>query len=105
MNPRQLHIELLSLREKKEELLALQRLLLNPDFKRVILDGYLGKHPIALTMSKGQLGLEPSISKDIDRQLDSVALFNMYLNQQRNALDTIDEQIMETEELRDNNPG
>lgn len=105
MNTQALHQEVLDLRKKKEELASLERLLLNADFRRFILEGYLSKHPLNLVKSKGQLGIEPQVTMDIERQLDAVALFDMYLNHQRNLLDTIDHRIMEAEELRDNNPG
>ena len=105
MNPKLLHQEVLELRQKKEELVSLEKLLLNADFRKFILGGYLQTHALSLVMSKGQLGIEPQQLRDIDRQLDAVALFDMYLTQQRNLLESIDEKIMEAEDLRDNNPG
>lgn len=92
---------ILDLRKDKEMLLALERLLINPDFKKVILDGFLVKHPLALVQSKGVIPLDAEVAKGIDRQLDCVALFKLYLSNQEARIKDIDIKINEAEILRD----
>lgn len=89
------------LREQKAILQSLERLMVNADFKKVILDDFLSKHPLELVLRKGQLNLDPQINQDIDRQLECVALFKMYLDKRIDELDSIDTRILEAEHLRD----
>lgn len=93
--------EIHDLKEDKKMLQSLERLLLNPDFKKVIMDGYLVKHPLALIQGKGRLLLDPQTNQDIDRQLDAVALFRMYLENQSARIADIDIKIVEAETLRE----
>lgn len=89
------------LREQKAVLQSLERLIVNSDFKKVILDDFLSKHPLELVLRKGQLNLDPQLNQDIDRQLECVALFKMYLDKRIDELDSIDTRILEAEHLRD----
>lgn len=97
---RQIDREILDLKEEKQLLMSLERLMLNADFKKVILEGYLKKHPLQLLKGKGVLGLNPQTNEDIDRQLDSVALFDMYLNSKCLEIADIDYKIDQAETLR-----
>lgn len=72
--------EILDLRQRKDMLIAFERLQHNSDFKKVINEFYLCKHPLELVALKGQTPLDPTLNTSIDRQLDAVALFGMYLN-------------------------
>lgn len=89
------------LKEEKKILQSLDRLLYNADFKKVIMDDFLTKHPLALVLSKGQLPLDPKTNQDIDRQLDCVALFKLYLDQRISRIADIDLLISDAETLRD----
>ena len=89
------------LKEEKKLLQSLERLLYNSDFKKVIMDDFLTKHPLTLVLSKGQLLLDPQTNKDIDRQLDSVALFKLYLDKRISRIADIDLLISDAETLRD----
>ena len=89
------------LREEKKVLLSLERLMTNADFKRVIMDDYLTKHPLDLVNRKGVLKLDPQTNQDIDRQLDCVALFKMYLDNRISEIADIDIRINQAETLRD----
>lgn len=97
----QLDREIFNLKEEKKTLVSLERLLINPDFKRVIEDDFLSKHPLDLIMSKGRLSLDPEYERDIDRQLECVALFKMYLQNKASRIADIDLAISEAETLRD----
>lgn len=93
--------DIYDLKEDKKVLLSLERLMTNADFKRVILDDYLTKHPLNLVHRKGVLKLDPQTNQDIDRQLDCVALFKMYLDQRISEIADIDIKIHQAETLRD----
>lgn len=93
--------DIYDLKEEKKVLLSLERLMTNADFKRVILDDYLTKHPLNLVQSKGVLKLDPQTNQDIDRQLDCVALFKMYLDNRISEIADIDIRIDQAETLRD----
>lgn len=93
--------DILNLRKEKEVLHSLEKLLINSDFKKVILDEFFTKHPIDLLQGKGVLNLDPQTNLDIDRQLECVALFKMYLDNQISKLADIDYRIAEAETLRD----
>lgn len=97
----QLDREIFNLKEEKKTLVSLERLLINPDFKRVIEEDFLSKHPLDLVMSKGRLSLDPEYERDIDRQLECVALFKMYLQNKASRIADIDLAISEAETLRD----
>ena len=89
------------LKEEKKLLQSLDRLLYNSDFKKVIMDDFLTKHPLTLVLSKGQLPLDPKTNQGIDRQLDCVALFKLYLDQRISRIADIDLLISDAETLRD----
>lgn len=89
------------LKEDKKVLQSLERLMTNSDFKRVILNDFLVKHPLSLVMSKGRLNLEDETKHNIERQLDCIALFKMYLDTRVSEIADIDMKIIEAETLRD----
>ena len=93
--------DIYDLKEAKKVLLSLERLMTNADFKRVILDDYLTKQPLNLVHSKGVLKLDPQTNQDIDRQLDCIALFKMYLDNRISEIADIDIKIHQAETLRD----
>lgn len=99
MNP--LDKDIYELNQDKKRLQSLERLLTNPDFKLAIMDDFLVRHSLKLVKSKGKLGIDPQTNLDIDRQLDSVALFGMWLDRRISDLQSIDKEIMEAEALRD----
>lgn len=65
------------------------------------MDDYLTKHPLTLVLSKGRLLLSPQTNEDINRQLDSVALFKLYLDNRISRIADIDLLISDAETLRD----
>ena len=89
------------LKEDKRVLQSLERLLYNADFKKVIMDDFLTKHPLNLIQGKGRLNLDLQTNQDIDRQLDCVALFKMYLDNRIAEIADIDIKINNAETLRD----
>ena len=93
--------EIFDLRKRKEMLVAFERLMLNSDFQKVIKEYYLYKHPLDLVKLKGQVPLEESLNLSIDRQLDAVALFGMYLDNLSFELPDIDLKIEEAMTRRD----
>ena len=93
--------EILDLRKRKEMLVAFERLMINSDFQKVIKEYYLCKYPLALVKLKGQVPLEESLNLSIDRQLDAVALFGMYLDNLSFELPDIDLKIEEAMTRRD----
>ena len=93
--------DIIKLRKDKDVLMSLDRLMVNPDFKKVIMKDFLVDHPLALIEGKGVLKLDPQTNQDIDRQLDCVALFRMYLNSQVSSIADIDLHISSAETLRD----
>lgn len=97
----QLDKDIYELKEERKVLLSLERLLLNQDFKKVILEDFLTKHPLILIQGKGKLNLDPQQDQDINRQLDCVALFKMYLDSKISEIADIDIKISNAETLRD----
>lgn len=93
--------DIYKLKEEKKVLVALDKLLYNSDFKKVIMDDFLTNHPLELIQGKGRLSLDPQTNLDIDRQLDCVALFKMYLDQRIAKIADIDLLISNAETLRD----
>ncbi|WAW11651.1 hypothetical protein nACB1_007 [Acinetobacter phage nACB1] len=93
--------EILDLRKRKEMLVSLERLMINSDFKKVINEYYLSKHPLDLIKLKGQLPLDPTLNLSIDRQLDAIALFGLYLDNAMFELPDIDLKIEEAITRRD----
>src|SRR5574343_82798 len=93
--------EIFDLRKRKEMLVDFERLMINSDFQKVIKDYYLRKHPLDLVKLKGQVHLEESLNLSIDRQLDAVALFGMYLDNLSFELPDIDLKIEEAMTRRD----
>ena len=93
--------EILGLRKRKEMLVAFERLMINSDFQKVIKEYYLCKHPLDLEKLKGQVPLEESLNLSVDRQLDAVALFGMYLDNLSFELPDIDLKIEEAMTRRD----
>ncbi len=101
MRMNKLDQDIQDLKVEKQLLESLNRLLNNSDFKRVIMDDFLSKHPLRLIQGKGVLKLDPQINQDIDRQLDGVALFKMYLDQLTSGIADIDYRISDAETLRE----
>ena len=97
----QLDKDIYELKEEKKVLQSLERLLHNSDFKKVIMDDFLTKHPLRLIQGKGVLNLDPQLNQDIDRQLDCVALFKMHLDQLTSRIADIDYRISDAETLRE----
>lgn len=101
MRMNKLDQDIQDLKVEKQLLESLNRLLNNSDFKRVIMDDFLTKYPLRLIQGKGVLKLDPQINQDIDRQLDGVALFKMYLDQLTSGIADIDYRISDAETLRE----
>lgn len=93
--------DIYDLKEDRKMLVALERLMHSSDFKKVIMDDFLTKHPLKLIQGKGRLSLDQQLNQDIDRQLDCVALFKMYLDQRISEIADIDIRISNAETLRD----
>lgn len=93
--------QIVHLRARKDMLIALDRLTMNADFQKVIHEYYLKQHPLELVMLKGQTPLDPTLNASIDRQLDAVALFRMYLANTLDELPDIDLKLNEAIALRD----
>lgn len=94
--------DILELQRRKSMLDALDRLQHNADFKKVIFEGYLREHPLELLKAKGVLKLDQEINQDINKQLDSVAMFGMYLENCLREIPDIDLRIQESEDARNN---
>lgn len=97
----QLDQDVHDLKERKKMLMSLERLMQNQDFRLVILKNFLNEHPLKLVYSKGRIPLDPQVALNIDRQLDCVAMFKLYLESTLEELSNIDFKIMEAEQLRD----
>lgn len=93
--------EIFDLRKRKDMLVCFERLSINPDFQKVIKEYYLSKHALDLVHQKGQLPLDPNLNLSIDRQLDAIALFGLYLDNLAFELPDIDLKIEEAMTRRD----
>jgi hypothetical protein len=71
----------LSLEQAKEVVavgLALQRLYTNPDFLKVIADGYFKDEALRLVYLKGDNVLDTEALKDVDNQIIAIGLLRAY---------------------------
>lgn len=93
--------EVVHLLKKQDILKSLSNLMTNQDFKKVFLDYYLKEYPTELVMLRNNLNLTKEEEVTITRQMDSVALFKNFLDNQLVEVDSIATQIAETIHLRD----
>jgi hypothetical protein len=79
-----IQIEYENARKMVEDYEALKRLKLNPDFKRIIMDGYLKSEAIRLVYLKGDTSMYYSKESNENRQhnehmLQAIGAFNFFL--------------------------
>ena len=69
-------------KERIEMADALQRLLKNADFKKIILDGYIEKYAVALVKRKSMFTLlsDPKQQAYIDSQITGIGALDQYLH-------------------------
>lgn len=80
---------------------AVERLMRNRDFKKVILDEYFEKNAIRLVMLKGNPNAdEPSVQAGILKQMDGIGGLREFLAQLRRAADMAEKSIADLEEDR-----
>lgn len=80
---------------------AIERLHRNPDFKAVILKGYLEQEAIRLVHLRTDPAVQsPAQQADIIRQIDGIAAFKDYLRTRVMLADKAPVAIEEAEELR-----
>lgn len=79
-----------------ERFKALERLMVNSDFRTVILEGYLREYPLEL------LYLISAIDNKTDQhnRLDAVGYFKQYLDQVQSAAESAEELLIEANQER-----
>lgn len=97
----QLDRDIQDLKHRKIMLSSLEKLMHNPDFKKVILEYYLKELPVELVMQKASLTIEQAQLDAIDLQLRSIAMFKYFLDTHTSQIADIDIKISEAETLRD----
>lgn len=81
---------------------ALDRLMSNRDFKKVILEGFFEKEAIRLVHLKGDINMQSAESqKSILTQIDAIATLNHYFQTVRFKAGMASKAIVSDEETRD----
>ena len=81
---------------------ALDRLLNNQDFKKLITVGYLETKAIQLVLIKAQAKMQTDVlQRDINRQIDSIGSLNEYFDEIRHQSLLAATSIINNEETRD----
>ena len=81
---------------------ALQRLMKNRDFKKVILEGYFKDEPIRLVHLKSDVSFQtPERQQAILTQMDSIGALNQYFNTLNHMMEQAKKASMAATELRD----
>ena len=78
---------------------AIDRLLDNPDFKRVVLDGYFKEEAIKLVIMKAEEGYkDPEGQAEITKRIDAIGEFNKFLKVQKSKANQAQFRVQEAEE-------
>jgi hypothetical protein len=78
---KELEANLLASKESIELNNALQRLMDNKDFKKVVINGYFSKEAIRLVLLKGKPGYQGDVEqKNIIAKIDAIGNFSNYLD-------------------------
>ena len=78
---KELEANLLAAKEAIELSNALQRLMDNKDFKKVVINGYFSKEAIRLVLLKGKPGYHSDVEqKNIIAKIDAIGNFSNYLD-------------------------
>ncbi len=81
---------------------ALERLLYNPDFNKVVMDGYFTDEAVRLVHQKAEPHAQNElIQKRILLQLDAIGLFKQYLNTLQESADMAHKFLASEEATRD----
>jgi hypothetical protein len=81
---------------------ALDRLMNNQDFKKLITVGYLETAAVQLVLMKAQANMQTDVlQKDINRQIDSIGSLNEYFEEIRHQSLLAATSILNNEETRD----
>lgn len=85
------------LRKEKELLESFKRLMVNPDFKKLVLDHYLESYAVSLVLQKANPGITEESALGLEYQLNAIATFNRFLEGLKINADTIDQRIVEAQ--------
>jgi hypothetical protein len=78
---KELEVNLLAAKEAIELNSALQRLMDNKDFKKVVTNGYFNKEAVRLVLLKGKPGYQGDVEqKNIIAKIDAIGNFSNYLD-------------------------
>jgi hypothetical protein len=89
-------------REAIEAGQSLQRLMVNRDFKRIVLDGYLAQEAVRLVHLKSDPQHQaPEVQTAIVSQIDAIGRLMRYLNGIRDQADIAKKDLSAAEQLRD----
>jgi hypothetical protein len=81
---------------------ALERLMNNQDFKKIITVGYLETAAIQLVLMKAQANMQNEVNqRDINKQIDSIGSLNEYFEEIRHQSSLAATSILNDEETRD----
>lgn len=98
---RALHSDIRSLTQEKERLESFQRLMINPDFRKVFLEYYAHSYAVSLVMLKANKSMTAEACKDNESKLEAIAYFSRFLNELQINADSVDERLSATETLRE----
>jgi rRNA processing protein Krr1/Pno1 len=93
----------ISLEQAKEVValgLALQRLYTNPDFMKVIGDGYFKDEALRLVYLKGDSVLDAEAMKDVDNQITAIGLLRTYFRRIMGQAQQAQQAIQEMQEMQ-----
>lgn len=94
-----------NIKQAKDEIdlgVALERLLSNRDFKKVILNGYFEKEAVRLVHAKAALAFEDAAGHEsIVRKIDAIGSLSKYLNSITEAAKLARKSIEADEQTRD----
>ena len=81
---------------------ALERLLINQDFKKIVTVGYLETSAIQLVLLKAQANMQTEVlQRAINKQIDSIGSLNEYFEEIRHQSLLAATSILNNEETRD----
>lgn len=81
---------------------ALARLMHNPDFRKVVLTGYLEKEAVRLVHARSQANAQGPFPQEINlRRIDAIGFFQQYLDKLAQDAESAAGQLVEDERTRD----
>jgi len=79
---------------------ALDRLMKNRDFQKVILDGFLREEAVRLVHLKADPAMyTPEDQRDIDAQITAIGMFGAWLRRQRKEAETAQKELLDNQDL------